>query len=865
VATSIFFNGRVISVPGSYSEVDASGLESVGLGAAGIVALIGTAEGGRPVSSDLESKDFLRANRPQKVRNLFRSGDLREGGAILFDPSRDADITAGAQEIVFMKTNQATQSSTTFSNSLGSSMLVESEDYGAFTEQINLEILSGSEQGKLVTVRFEDLVESADNVGGIPTLGSGSEMFTLTYLEPTNLGWDTMNAQIIASGIRANGTRAEVGKDADVLAANTATVARVVSSSASDVTQNVYVYGLVGGTPTREKIKLSGTTPVLGVNVFDAGSIKAVEMDAVAVGTVTVSDTVPTTVLSVAPGARASGGVRASTMFVSNQKLHLVSSGATTNNIWIVGKNAAGAVVVDRFAMAGTTHVSSAVTDWTEVLFIVLGDIPAAQTITINGVAAQTSNSVQNTLLKAADFFNSKQVGTDGFSFTIVTSLLTFLVSNLDLTGSAVDIDSPVTGKFFADLFFLVDYLNNSVSLVDASRIAFTPKSDDLNITVQDSTTYTVTIETTTVSFTSDSSATLAEIQAGLSAAINAHKDINQLVTASANGTAVRVTADTPLGYIISESDPNLALVSVASTAGVGQAPSNTTVPVFLSGGSEGISTFAEYQVALNLLKKIRVNSIVVLTPDPAVHAALIAHCDFMAGIGRSERDGFVGLLNSAQTGLPSKNEVKAQIVDLNTRHIRAFAQNIERFNTSGERVTFGPAFQACVAAGMQAGSDVGTSLTFKFGNVLSLAQHSSWNPIDDAEELINAGLCFMETVDGVGRRFVRNITTHLQSNNIAYIEGSVNEAVNFATFNFRTNMEIAVGKKGFSGTINAAKSVAINTLGLLVDAEVLVAYQSLAFELIVDVLEVDVEIAPVIPINFVKNTIHLVTVRQSA
>ena len=37
-ANSIYFNGRTISVPGSYSEVDASGLESVGLGTGLITA-----------------------------------------------------------------------------------------------------------------------------------------------------------------------------------------------------------------------------------------------------------------------------------------------------------------------------------------------------------------------------------------------------------------------------------------------------------------------------------------------------------------------------------------------------------------------------------------------------------------------------------------------------------------------------------------------------------------------------------------------------------------------------------------------------------------------------------------------------------
>jgi hypothetical protein len=130
---------------------------------------------------------------------------------------------------------------------------------------------------------------------------------------------------------------------------------------------------------------------------------------------------------------------------------------------------------------------------------------------------------------------------------------------------------------------------------------------------------------------------------------------------------------------------------------------------------------------------------------------------------------------------------------------------------------------------------------------------------------MIQAGLCFMENVDGVGRRVVRNITTHLSSDNIAFTEGSVNEAVNYAVYTFRTAMEYAVGRSGFAGTVNAATGIAIGILGELKDENILVATGGLNIELIVDVLETSVEMAPVLPINFVKNTIHLVTIPQTA
>jgi hypothetical protein len=121
-----------------------------------------------------------------------------------------------------------------------------------------------------------------------------------------------------------------------------------------------------------------------------------------------------------------------------------------------------------------------------------------------------------------------------------------------------------------------------------------------------------------------------------------------------------------------------------------------------------------------------------------------------------------------------------------------------------------------------------------------------------------------LETIDGVGRRVVRNVTTHLTTSNLAYTEASVNEATNYAVYNFRTTMERMVGKSGFAGSVSAAEGLAINILGLLVGVA-LVTWRSLTIDLILDVLEVSVEVAPVLPINFVQSTIHLVSVPQSA
>jgi len=766
-ATTIFFNGRTISVPGSYSEVDASGLEQVGLGAAGIVAAIGTAEGGIPVTDIEELDDYIRIKKPEAGRSEFRSGDLREVIEMLFAPSADGDIQGGAVEVVCMKVNPATQSSASFSNSQGNALDLESVDYGAFTEQINVSIASGTTKGKLVTIIFEDTTEAVDDLGG-------DTMFSLKYTKPTN-GWDTMTGQCLAGGIiQALGTRATLGMDSDIgttLAAPGAI--EVVSASGADITQTVTVYGLDGtGAPVSETLTLTGAVAAVGTQVFAAGDVLGAAVTGTTAGNVSVRPSGGgADVFTITAGADPVAGlVRGSTMYAASV-LTLVSSGASTKDVIISGRNTSGAATLEKITLTGAVAVAG-LGVFSEITAIVLGDVEVAQTITSSATAVQTTPAIQNTLQRVLDYFNARQIsGPYGFVATMVTSQTSLDPDNLDVMVAAITILDPAEHDFLADLYAIVAWVNQNSALITAA----------------------------------------------------------------------------------------------AATGASGGAPDNTTSPVFLQGGSEGSPITANWQTALNLLKQTRVNSVVALTGDPAIHAMVEAHCAYMGGIGRSERDACLGALNTALTDVPTKTEFKAQVVDLNSRHTRLAGQSIERFNTSSERTTFMPPFTAAVAAGMQAGSAVGESLTYKFANVLSIKSHSSWNPTDDAEEMIRAGCLILENVEGVGRRWVRNITTHLSSSNIAYTEASVNEAVNYSVFNFRTNMEFAVGKKGFSGTVNGGKAVAISTLGLLVDGKILVEYRSIDVELIVDVMEVSAELAPVIPINFVKSTIHLVTVRQSA
>jgi len=745
MATSIYFNGRLTHIPGSYSEVDASGLAKVGLGATGIVACIGEAEGGKPQS-------IISVTNPGKVSKTFRDGDLKEAGLILFDPSKDPDIPGGAQEVKFVKVNPALQSAITLDNSDGDAITLTSEDYGLFTTQISVDVAAGTNQGTAVTLKLGSTEEVLDDIGGdaIFTLAfSGEQTVVNVAVDP-------------AVGVTTTFTHNEVGQDGDKDAnVGSGNAVKVVSTDAADTTQTVTVYGVDSGTglPASEDLSLNGTTDVTGTTVWSA--VHGFVLDAVAAGVVTLSDATTSTQLFdlAAAGTEVGVEVYSTALTVNSSTLSITADAATTQKLILIG-TAGGAATLEEVTLSGTTPVVTTTDDWESISAVAVGYVEAARTVTIAGGMFTLAVATYATIEDVADYFDTQT----GFTFTEkITDAATFAVSDMDKT-AASDVQAA-TISYYADLFRVVERINAAS-----------------------------------------------------------------------------------------------AMVTAAAASGATGVPDNTSTPQFLSGGVEGTTAFSNWQAALDLLRDVRVNTIVVLTEDEAVHAAVLAHCVYMAGAGRSERDCILGA-DSSET----LTELKARAVALNTRHARLCGQDVIRYNSDGTKETFAPFFTACVAAGMQAGSEVGTSLTFKYMNVIDVEQDATVVLQDDADAMIQAGLLMIEEVPNIGFRWLRNVTTYLIDNNIAYIEGSVNEAVNYATYEFRTKLETAVGKKGFAGTVNAALGVATGILGELVAAGALTSWKNLTITIASDVMTVDVEIAPVVPVNFVKNTIHLVSSSFSA
>jgi hypothetical protein len=754
MATAIFFNGRRLNVPQAVTKIDTSGLATVSPAAVGIIALVGTAEGGKPLTIEESEAD---ATRPSKILERYHGGDLRTAGIFAFEPSADEAIPGGAQKVIGVKVNPATQSGISLPDGNGADAIdITSKDYGLRENQVNIEVGSGTTKGKKLTVVFEDTAEVFDDTGG-------DSLFDAIYA-PDSEGYGTMLGSIDASAFVAAATKAKTGLSAertnDIPAPG---VFDAVSSAAGDTTQSLTVFGLDGsGNAISETKKLSGTTNVQGSTSFT--KVVGCVLDGACAGTVTVSDyPITTTLFTLAPATLTRGLVVTTNTPAAGVPTVSIDSDTAVDAV-LVGLSPAGAVALEAFDLTtGATTPVVGTTDFAALTYIALGDVALARTVTISIDAAKTLHASFSTVAKVVDRLNALA----GFTANAnIGSYTTFRMVDADYNVAPTRPAENLIGAakdFYADLYFCANKLTSSSAFVNGAK---------------------------------------------------------------ATGGALP--------------------------------PANTTAPVFLIGGDEGTTTIAEWQQAFDLLKKRRYNIIVPLTRDPAVHFLALTHLIAKAGVLKSEANGYVGIGKADGSG-ETRSEIQSQIQALNTRHICAISQELQRFdNDTGESTWYPPYMKAVVAAGMQAGSVIGEPLTHKLLLGTDIRNDPSWSVEDDVSDLIDRGLMMSEKIDGVGIRWVRSITTHLADDNVVFVEMSANESLITAVYEFRNRMEQKIGSRGLGGTVGTLYSIGRGVLNEMVDEEKIVAHRALQIEQVGDVFPTSVQLSVVLPVNFIPITIHL-------
>jgi hypothetical protein len=389
VATSIVTNGRRTQKPGAKSEVKSQTGAGLGPSARGIIAILGTAEGGRPLSADTTSAD---ATTPEGVRRKWRGGNIRKAALFAFAPSLDDAIPGGAQQVIGVKVNPATQSTLQLFDAEGSpTALATSRDYGAFTERISVDVETGTSLGKRLIYDLDNEPQEFDNVGG----GSIMRILTQTRwpsvagVTPATLG----EVRRFLYEMRAPGASARATDAAAAAQVYTNGVITVVSTNAGD-TQDVTVYGVntSTGLAQSEVITLNGVTPVSSSNSYSR--ITGIVASREPVGQVNLRDAAGTPIvwLSLSNTQRRAGVVAsASRPGIAGRAIRVWAafdpSAGATRKVVVRGLDASASPISEVVTLNGATPITlSGLFD--QITQVEVGDVAPATTVFVKVLAS---------------------------------------------------------------------------------------------------------------------------------------------------------------------------------------------------------------------------------------------------------------------------------------------------------------------------------------------------------------------------------------------------------------------------------------------------------------------------------------------
>lgn len=306
-----------------------------------------------------------------------------------------------------------------------------------------------------------------------------------------------------------------------------------------------------------------------------------------------------------------------------------------------------------------------------------------------------------------------------------------------------------------------------------------------------------------------------------------------------------------------------------------------------LHGGSRGISTNSSFQAAFDAFRLRVIDEVVPLIDEDLVNEGHGSTATWES-VAQQLRDhvmdarGVLGMPRGAWMGFQgTKDEYIAAANSLNDMDIQLTSQYPTIVSSSGTLVEKQPRDMAVMGASMRLGvPEVGEPLTHKYLRVSAVRQHRSWNPSDptDAADLIRAGCLFAETIPGQGTRWVRDITTWVRDDNLAYSEGSVRDVVRYVEYELKTLIERRfTGRKASPATISAVKDTAATLLELFRAENIIVdstdpatgqtirAYHNLKVYSSGDVIRLNVGIFPVPGINFQLIDMYLSLPTQAA
>lgn len=225
----VYFNGKLLTIPGAYSSVESSMTSTKAGNEAKMIAILGECAGGEP-----ETVQFF--TEPSVAKKVLKRGDLLKAMQKAWNPvskTKEGVSLGGANTIAVIRTNKATKGKSTISQSEKTVFEIQSKDWGADASNIQHKISDGTSAGtKKLTIcdTKNDTYEIYDNLGKIFSIKYTGEQKYATISITLD---DDGNATKLQTRIGANAESAIVDLDLDLsdnTFNNVASLIRILSS-----------------------------------------------------------------------------------------------------------------------------------------------------------------------------------------------------------------------------------------------------------------------------------------------------------------------------------------------------------------------------------------------------------------------------------------------------------------------------------------------------------------------------------------------------------------------------------------------------------------------------------------------------------
>lgn len=863
MAIGLYFDGRRLIRPQAVSKIDDSGMYGRGLGGGNTLALIGECTGGEP-------QKVLWFTDPSYAKSVLRSGNLLTAIQRAYDPSSE---TPGAYLVAAIRVNPAVQAKLNLTDASGNPLATfTSVDYGIWNNQVKMRLENATTTGKKVTFTYGSYYDQGDDVvrqslylgctdplqrTATCTITNGSLTKTLV----TNVVGNFYKVWYETGGVGEDKTTA--AKEADGSYVTTA------------LDTNKYIYFGSDQPFTKINFVLGG-----GGVVNSVVTSLVVEFGTGTSTYTTLTPTADTTTLTGAPLGQAGY------ITFTQPTTWVRSTYEGISAYWIRISSAATLTGGSQFdQMTLERGLTVALSSYSTIQQLV--DYLDAQSHYEAGVITSKPDSEYSTHLDEA--------------------------SSVSIAGVASTVTSgPYTPS------------GNGTSLPVSSTSGFTV-GDYITISVHYPTTGTVDVVEETRTITSISTGILV-MNSSLSVAYASgayvrearifNSDVQSIIDWVNNGNTSYVTAAYPATTWVASTNYSLNDVVLPSTANdrcyvctADAGSSGTTEPswptvagqtvvdsgitwtckvlgrgtlqnipdTYLTGGSEGTTTQAYWDSALNLLQTEDVHLISCISYDPAVWSSVSTHCSYMSGVGKKERIGFCGGFATADgytngygkwVGTSnitnSINKMIAYALTLNSDRMVYVGPGFYAYDEDGNKVLYPGSIAAAMVAGMAAGVDVAEALTHDSVKVIGLEYNLRWADLD---RLLEGGVLPLEYDPGRSYRVCQSITTWLKNDKFNRREVSVRRTADYVSRQVRERLEMDfIGAKGTKTTLISIKNATISVLQQMVRLELLAgdetnpAYKNIQVRMESGeaAVYVDFECSPVIPINYIPITVHL-------